>query len=415
MSAVSQGRMFRARHVLPVVRPAIEDGAVAVEGGRIVAVGPHREVAGECPGFAVEDLGDAVLLPGLVNAHVHLDNSALAGKVPRGGGDFIGWIGRLLTIKDTIDVETKRDATEAAVRSLPGLGTAALGDVCPTLLSPPFLGLQPLRARVFIEVTGIGPERGSEKLAEAADNLRLAEGSHDGSRLQFSLSPHAPYSTDASVIAGIIAANAASQRISTFHLAESSEEVDFLTGKGERFEQAIRRWGYWCQGWRPPGVRPVAYFKCLGGLRPGTIAVHCVQLDDEDIALLAESGCSVCLCPRSNAYIGVGRPRIEDMLAAGIEPCLGTDGLGSVQSLSIFDEMAFVRSEYPGVEPSAVLRMATLNGALALGFADELGALSPGRLARFLVYSGPVEGDPEEALTSGIDHAKLCWAGGGDV
>ena len=407
--------IFRARHVLPIVRPALADGAVAVAGGRIVAVGPHRDVAREYPDFPVEDLGDAVILPGLVNAHVHLDNSALAGKVPHGGGDFIGWIGRLLTIKDTFDVETKRDATEAAVRSLPGFGTIAVGDICPTLLSPPFLSLQPLWARVFVEVTGIGPERGSEKLAEAADNLRLAEGSHDGTRLSFSLSPHASYSTDSSIIAGIIAANAATGRISTFHLAESIEEVDFLTGEGDRFERAIRRWGYWRGGWQPPKVRPVAYFKCLGGLRPGTIAVHCVQVDDGEIALLAESGCSVCLCPRSNAYIGVGLPRIEEMLAGGIEPCLGTDGLGSVESLSLFDEMAFVRREYPGIDPAAVLSMTTINGALALGFAEDLGALLPGRIGRLLVYNGPVHDEPQEALTSGIDHGNLSWVGSADV
>ena len=195
----------------------------------------------------------------------------------------------------------------------------------------------------------------------------------------------------------------------------STEEVAFLTGEGDRFERAIKRWGYWVEGWRPPKLRPVEYFKCLGGLRPGTIAVHCVQLRDHEIAALAESGCSVCLCPRSNDYIGVGLPRIEEMLAAGVEPCLGTDGLGSVGSLSVFDEMAFVRREYPGIDPAAVLRMATLNGALALGFEGDFGALSPGSFGRILVYNGAVEGDPEKALTSGIDHAKLSWVGEADV
>jgi len=318
--------------------------------------------------------------------------------------------------------DEKRRATEAACRSLKALGTIAVGDICPTLLSPPFLAREPLRARIFVEVTGIGPRRGVEKLAEAIEKLRLAEDEFADAGLSFSLAPHAPYSTDASVIRSIIRENAAQGRITSFHLAESAQEVGFLTGEDDSFERAIKRWGFWEEGWRPPRMRPVAYLESLGGLAPGVMLVHCVQLLDEEIDAIAGSGCSVCLCPRSNDRIGVGRPRIREMLAAGVEPALGTDGLGSVDSLSVFDEMAFIRKALPEIEPEALLTMAealltmaTLNGARALRFEREIGSLARGRIARFLVYRGDIGRDPADALTSGIDHMLLSWVGEGNV
>jgi cytosine/adenosine deaminase-related metal-dependent hydrolase len=404
VSTTTIGIIHRARSVLPIVHPPIEDGAVAVAGGRIVCVGRFEEIRKDLSDFAVEDQGEAALLPGLVNAHTHLDNS----------GDFVAWAEAFLAAKDSVTEQAKREAIERACNELVRCGTIAVGDICPTLLSPPYMLRQPLWGTVFIEVTGVGRERGERVLAEAREKLSFAENSFNGSRLAFSIAPHATYSTNADVIKRIFDENAAAARLTSFHLAESPQEMAFLSGEDDYFERAIRKWGSWEEGFRPPKTRPLDYLESLGGLAlgGGIILVHCVHLVCGEFERIANAGCSVCVCPRSNDYIGVGQPRVGPMLAAGIEPCMGTDGLGSVDSLSLFDEIAFIRGKFPSLEPTDLLHMATLNGARALRLDDKLGSLAPGKIARFLAYRGDIGGEPLEVLTSGIDHDQLSWIDG---
>ncbi len=406
--------IHRARWVIPIDKPSLEDGAVAVSAGRIVDVGRFADVKSACIGFSVKDYGDAVFLPGLVNAHTHLDNSAVAGATPRGSGDFVVWAEAFLSAKDSISVEKKREAINAACTNLVDYGTIAVGDICPTLLSPPYLVELPVWGSIFIEMTGVGRERGKTALAESKEKLSFALVNFINKRLSFSLAPHAPYSTDPSLIERIITENSSAGRLTSFHLAESPQEEAILMGEHDGFGGAMRKWDFMEEGFQPPRMRPVAYLESLGGLAIGRkmIAVHCVQLNDSEIERLARSGCSICLCPRSNDYIGFGQPRIADMLAAGIEPCLGTDGLGSVDTLSVFDEMAFIRQRHPAIQPETLLRMAMINGARALRLDAELGSLSPGKIARFLVYREELGGEPHEALTSGIDGAGLEWIDG---
>ena len=384
--------VYRARRVVPVASPPIDDGAVAVRNGAIEAVGPFGETATGYPDGAVCDLGEVVLLPGLVNAHTHLDNSAMRSRAPRGAG-FIPWIEALLQPKAEIPPETRRQATAAACRGLPALGTIAVGDISPSAFSPPLLASQPLWGQVFIEVTGFGRANGEAGLSKADQTLRQIESQYGGGRFRFAVTPHSLYSTHRILVRAILSRNADTGRLSSLHLAESPAEVRFLAGESERFAEVIRRWGYWEEGWQVPLLRPLGYLDKLGGLRPGVLAVHCVQLSGEEIEHLALSGCA-------------------DLLAAGVDPCLGTDGLGSVETLSLFDEMAFVRQRHPGVEPAALLRMATVNGARALRIDGRFGSLAPERIGRFLAYAGDEVGDPLEALTSGIDHSKLFWVGG---
>ena len=403
--------VYGARWVVPVSSPPLENGAVVVANGIIEKVGDYTDIKTGYPGARKIDLEDSILLPGLVNAHTHLDNSAYRGRTPQGKGNFADWIEALLSVKDNLSLEKRRDAAAAACGELVGAGTIAVGDVSPSALSPPLLAELPLWAAVFVEISGFSEERGEANLEEAKRILREIGPKYDRNRMRLFLSPHALYSTHEKIIRRIFADNSAEGGITTFHVAESRQEADFLNGNTEAFETVMRRWGYWDVSWQPPRQSPLQYLQRLGGLKPGTVAVHCVQVSDEEIALLAESDCSVCLCPRSNDYIGIGRPRICEMLEAGIEPCLGTDGLGSVDSLNLFDEMAFVRKVSPGIEPAAVLRMATINGACALRLDDRLGSLDPGKVGRFLAYTGGATSNPLETVTSGIDSSKLSWVG----
>jgi cytosine/adenosine deaminase-related metal-dependent hydrolase len=411
LESAQEPLIYRARWVLPMVSPPLEDGAVLVSDGVIRQVGRYLDLSRKSMGVKTQDLGEVILLPGLVNAHTHLDNSAFQGKTPRGDGEFVAWIEAMLAVKDDISPQDRAEGAEGPCRSLVEYGTMAVADISPTAVSPPLLAAQHLWAVVFVEVTGFSLKRGEANYQEASHRLTESQRGGYADRLRISLSPHALYSTHAEIIRRIFMENRRKGLLTSIHLAESRQEVDFLNGETAPFKHVMDRWGYWDKGWRSPKTGPAYYLKSLGGLGPGTIAVHCVHLEDEELALLADSGCSVCLCPRSNDYIGVGHPRLEAMLRAGIKPCLGTDGLGSVESLSLFDEMAYLRKTRPDIDPATVLAMATVNGAAALRLEALLGGLAPGKIARFLAYPSDAGADPLEVVTTGIDHGRLSWIG----
>lgn len=410
--ALPNPALYRARWVLPVAGGPIEDGAVMVRGLSIDAVGRYKDLRKGWPANAVVDLGEAAVLPGLINCHTHLDNSALAGRTPRGGGDMLAWIEAQGAAWAEIPDEERRKARNDAWQSLPSSGTVAVADITSSPFDTDMLGGEPLWGSIFQEVRGFGRDRAEASFERALTLATEGTKSVSGVWLRFAVSPHGPHSVHADVLTRIAEHCFHRGDVLTMHVAESPEEVALMRGSDDRFVEALGRWGFWEESFTPPRCSPVEYLHRLGLLRPELMAVHCVQLDDDDISLLAGSGASVCFCPRSNDYIGVGLPRIGDILAAGIRCCLGTDGPASVETLSLFDEMAFIANRFPSVPPGAILRMATLGGAEALRLDSLAGSLEMNKLARFLVYSGDLGNDPEAALTGGIDMDKLAWAGG---
>ena len=184
------------------------------------------------------------------------------------------------------------------------------------------------------------------------------------------------------------------------HLAESAEESRFLRdGGGEWAAFLEKRVGH--VPFEPPGTSPVRYLDSLGALGPGLVAAHCVQVDRGDLSLLAERGVQVAVCPRSNRNLGVGIPPVPAMLAAGIPLSLGTDSAASGGRLDLMEDMAALRREFPGLDPAAIVRMATLGGAQALGLWD-LGSLEAGkRAALAFAPAAGVIAEPLSFLTSG--------------
>jgi cytosine/adenosine deaminase-related metal-dependent hydrolase len=158
-----------------------------------------------------------------------------------------------------------------------------------------------------------------------------------------------------------------------------------LATGGGPLADLFRERGFWDSAWEPPGRSPVEHLKRLGVLSPRTLAVHSVHLDHADRSTLQTSGATVVACPRSNARLGVGRAPIPELLRAGVPVALGTDSLASVPDLDLFSEIAALREQHPSVSPAAVLRMATLNGARALGLADRLGSIEAGKLSALIV------------------------------
>jgi cytosine/adenosine deaminase-related metal-dependent hydrolase len=386
---MSEILFLRAGWVLPVAMPPIRDGAVAVSGGRVAWVG--ASAARERPAGPERDLGAGVLVPGPVNAHAHLELSALAGRVPAAEG-FTRWVEALVEARAAVPAEEARVATAAAVRSVEETGTAAIGDVSNALAHLDLLEDAGFDSVVFFEQIGWDPLRADEILADADRRLRRTL----GGRASVRLAAHAPHSVSEPLMRGLVARGGPF----ALHLAESPDESRFLRDGDGPWRQFLRR-RVGEVPFTPPRASPVAYADRLGALGPQLVAAHCVQVDAADVRRLAAARVSVVACPRSNRTLGVGVAPVPELLAAGVNVALGTDSLASASSLDVLDDAVALWREFPDLAPESVVVSMTLGGARALG-RDDLGALAPGMRAALAFAPGPGRiDDPHRFLLSG--------------
>jgi cytosine/adenosine deaminase-related metal-dependent hydrolase len=382
-----------ASWVLPVAGPPLRDGRVAVDGGRIAWVGRAGD-PGE-PAAVRRDLGPGVLLPGLVNAHCHLELSHLAGQVP-GDAGFVPWVEGVVASRGTVPDEAVREAAAGAIRSLEAHGTVALGDVSNGLGHLDLLASSRLSAVVFLELLAWDPARAEATLAGADARASAVAGSLRPG-LDLRLAAHAPHTVSPALLR-LLAGRGGPSAI---HLAESEEEAAFLRDGSGGWPAFLARRGLGHVPFTPPGSSPVGHCDDLGTLHPRLVAAHGVQVDAADRETLARRGVHVVLCPRSNRSLGVGTADVPALLAAGVRLALGTDSLASVETLDVLDDAVALARRFPGLDPVAIVRMATLGGAEALGFGD-LGAIAPGkRAALAFAAAGAPPADPHRFLLSG--------------
>jgi aminodeoxyfutalosine deaminase len=364
-----------SKWVLPVSGPPIRDGAVVVQGDRIVAVGPAAEVL---PGFTglICETGPGAILPGVVNCHVHLEFSALAGKVPP-QSRWEDWLELALAAQGALTAEEIEAAIPQALESLRQSGAALVGEVTNTGSSWPLLKSGPLAYHLFYECLGFD----LLKEVNLSDTFPFFRQSEVAGTTWVSAAAHAPYSVSAPLFRAISAWNSARSGPQMVHLAESQVELAFLAGGNGFFEGLLRRRGRWVPGFQPPGVSPPAYLEGLEFLGSGTLAVHGTQLTPGDCDLLAATKTWLVLCPRANRYTGAGAPPVPDLLKAGVDLALGTDSLAGNWDLNLFGEMLWLYQNFPAWPGALWLRLGTLNGAQALGRDREFGSLEPGKKA----------------------------------
>jgi cytosine/adenosine deaminase-related metal-dependent hydrolase len=401
--------VHRAAWVLPITRPPIRDGWVAVDDGRIAGVGSEEELPAalrHAPG-AVErsdhDRGGVAVLPGLVNAHAHLELSWMRGLVPP-AGSMPAWASALMALRRSSAVDPA-PAIEEAIAGARAAGTSLVADVANTLDTYQPLARSALRAIVFRELIGFRAADPDAMIAAAEEAIaRLPP----ASRVRVTLVPHAPYSVSGPLIAAL--AQRAGDRPISIHLAESRDEGELLrTGSGA-WRDVLESVGAWNPAWRPPACGPLEYVERLGLLSPRLLAVHCVQLGGEEIARLARAGATIVACPRSNEWTGAGAAPVEAFYASGARVAIGTDSLASADTLSLFDEMAAVRRIAPRVPAAKILESATHAGAQALGFGAELGSIATGRRAELVAVQVPAGvDDVEEYLVSGVPAGDVRW------
>jgi cytosine/adenosine deaminase-related metal-dependent hydrolase len=398
-------RLFRARWVLPIAAPPRRDAWVLVEDDVVVDVGVD-EIPSDTARERIEvtDLGPAAILPGLVNAHTHLELSWMRDRVPP-AGTMPAWASSLLALRRTVSHDPPEPIADA-VREVRAAGTALLGDVTNTLAACDLLAESRVGgAAIFRELVGFSAPDPDRLVAETQAQLsRLPS----VDKLRSSIVPHAPYSVSPALFRAI-AAVAGAAAIS-LHLGESEEEVAFLRNGTGAWRDLLGRLGAWTDTWQPPGCGPVEYVERLGLLTEHLLAVHGTQLNDGELARLAGAGATIVTCPRSNRWTGAGTPPVERFYASGVRVAIGTDSLASVEDLNIFSELAALRRIAPGIPAARLLESATVDGAAALGFGSQFGTIEPGKRAELIAVRVPPSiGDVEEYLLTGIEPGDVSW------
>jgi 5-methylthioadenosine/S-adenosylhomocysteine deaminase len=391
---------YHARWVLPITAPPIESGTVAVEGRSIRYVGP-RDAA---PAGDDVELGDALLLPGLVNAHTHLELTAMRGLLEE--LSFFDWVRTLTRARAAVLTPGMLlDAARLGVAEGLAAGVTTFADTSAS--GAPVRALRELGARgiVYQEVFGPAPEQRGGALAELASAVeRLRADASD--LVQIGVSPHAVYSVHEDLLVDACAYALRERLPIAIHLAESVEEIDFLREASGPFADMLRGRGI-------EVVRrshsPVHLLVELGVDIARPLLIHCVQLDASDVAFIAERGCPVAHCPASNAKLGHGTAPLLELLAAGAVVGLGTDSVASNNRMDLLDEarQAVLAQRARARDPralsaAAALELATIGGARALGLDAVVGSLEPGKDADLAAFplgdarTTPV-GDPAAA------------------
>jgi cytosine/adenosine deaminase-related metal-dependent hydrolase len=388
---------YRAAWVLPINQPPIAGGTVTLERDLITVVGPHD-------GGPVEDLGHVAILPGLVNAHTHLELSWMRGQVAP-SVSMPAWAASLIAQRAAEHPEPRERAIVDAIREARAAGTCLVGDVTNTLAAYDPLVDSELSAAVFRELIGFSSPDPDAAVAavsgQIADLTPIAW-------LRPSIVPHAPYSVSPALMQA--SARWSAGKPFSIHLGESPQEVEFLRDGTGEWRALLASLGAWNPSWTAPACGPVTYLDRLGLVDERLLAVHGVQFTDGELSRLASAGATVVACPRSNRWTGAGVPPIDRFYGSGVRVAIGTDSLASVDDLNLFAELAEVRRLAPHVPAARILESATLAGAQALGFESELGSLEPGKRAQLLAVRLPSNvTDVEEYLVSGIDPTDLRW------
>jgi aminodeoxyfutalosine deaminase len=392
----------RAAWVLPIARPPIRHGWVLTAGGRVRGFGAAPDAPRVAVPFETLDHGEVAVLPGLVNAHTHLELSWMHNQVPP-GDSMPAWAARLMALRRTVGSEPPGPIRDA-VQDVRAAGTSLVGDVTNTLAAFDVLARSDLSAAVFRELLGFSAADPDASVASAQAQLDTLP---PNERLRASIVPHAPYSVSPALFRAIARTNG--DRPISVHLGESPEEIEFLRQGTGAWRELLGQLGVWNESWTPPACGPVEYLERLGLITGRLLAVHCTQVNDDELARLGRAGSTIVTCPRSNKWTGAGIPRIDAFFASGARVAIGTDSLASVDDLNLFAEMAEVRRLAPAVPASRILAAATVDGASALGF-GELGTIESGKRADLIAVQVPSAiDDVEEYLLSGVEPDDISW------
>ena len=406
--------IYSARWLLPIVSPMLEDSALAIDGSTIVAVGPRGEIVSAFPNSPIEDFGQAAILPGLINAHSHLELTVMRGFLEREESDFSAWLRKLtsarlaMTPEDLI-VSATCGAIEAARAGVTSVGDSSSSGAH-TMQALRRVGL---RGIVYQESFGPAPERAAENVAQLCDQIGGMQ-EYENDLVRAGVSPHSPYTVSATQLE-IISRLAIDEKLPLMvHAAESqAEKLLLLEGRGA-FAEGLNKRGI---DWDAPRISTIAYLQRHGVLDTRPLLAHCINVDDNDLDLIKQSGAAIAHCPKSNAKLGHGCAPFAQFVSQGITVGLGSDSVASNNTCDILEEARFATllarldwgssprvSKGPGsfdlsdgivelpdsrknalVTAEQALFAATVGGARALRIENRVGALAKGMQADIVV------------------------------
>ncbi len=419
--------LYLANWVVPVSSLPIANGAVVVEGDRIVAVGPQSAVSSQFPSAATRDFGEAAILPGLVNCHSHLELTVMRGYLEREENDFFAWLRKLTIARlermttDDLYLSAASGAVEAARAGITCVADAA--DSAATSMR----ALRDVGLRGIVYQESFGPDaklarENFEKLKDKVERLReLAN-----ELVSIGVSPHAPYTVCGAQLE-LIAEYALKEKLPVMmHAAESEAEFQFMREGSGPFADGLSRRNI---EWVAQKLSPIKYLASHGILDTRPLLAHCIRVDEEDIDLLKQADARVAHCPKSNAKLGHGRAPLAAFINRGIKVGLGSDSVAGNNNCDLIEDARFAAlgSRAAGetvengrmIDATDVLRAATLGGAEALGLESQVGSIEIGKQADITVvalsgsHQQPVY-DPIAALifsSSGRDVAMTMVAG----
>jgi 5-methylthioadenosine/S-adenosylhomocysteine deaminase len=416
-------KIYSARWVLPIASPPINDGAIVIDDSAIVAVGPRADMLSEFARATHEDFGAAAILPGLINTHSHLELTAMRGFLEREENDFFAWLMKLTIARfgmedEDLFVSAACGAIEAARAGITCLGDAssAAGN------SIRALNEVGLRAIVYQESFGPDPNVAAEsmgKLRSQLDAIRPLQ----TDRVRAGVSPHAPYTVSAPQLELISRLAVADSLPVMMHAAESEAEKQFMQDGDGMFAAALKLRGI---AWQAPGVSTVRYLRDHGVLETKPLLAHCINVDQDDLKLITESGAGIAHCPKSNAKLRHGHAPFPAFISHGANVGLGSDSVASNNVCDILEEARFATllARATGAEPglsgsssdtqigvcaSDALFAATLGGARALGLDDQVGALQTGMAADITIVS--LDGAHQQPVRDPHDALVFCSSG----
>lgn len=351
-------------------RPAIEGGTLTIAGDRIVAVEPPGKARVDL------DLGDVAVLPGLVNAHTHLDLGALRGRLPP--SRFTDWLRAVVAYRRSSTAAEWAPAIRAGIDESLRNGTTLVGDIAFAGTSGPILTASPLRAVAFYELIGLKRSRAEQVLQEAD---RWLARQHRTASYRFGLSPHAPYTVSRYLMEEAVRRAQLVHLPLAVHFTETSEEGSLLLFRTGPLRAFLEELGAWDESDLFSSLTEP--LLCAAEGRPGLL-IHGNGLSPPGFP-----GVSIVYCPRTHAYFGRPPHPFAELQAAGMNVALGTDSLASNPDLSILEEMRFLHRRRPEVDGEQIVRMGTVCGAQALGWEVQTGTLTPGKLADWIAV--PIE------------------------
>jgi 5-methylthioadenosine/S-adenosylhomocysteine deaminase len=407
--------IYSARWLLPITSPPIHDGAIAIQGETILAIGPRAEIAARFPDAPESHSEDAVIMPGLVNAHSHLELTVMRGFLENEESDFFAWLRKLTVARmamtgDDLLVSSISGAIEAA-----RAGITCVADSS-SLATQTMRALKETGLRGIVYQESFGPDArlAEENVARLRDQVREMR-TLETDQVRVGVSPHAPYTVSALQIE-LISKLAAEENLPVMmHAAESESERVFLIDGSGPFADGLKKRDI---QWEAPGVSTVRYLHERGLLEIKPLLAHCINVNEEDLRLIKTAGAGVAHCPKSNAKLRHGRAPFRKFLQTGINAGLGTDSVASNNNCDILEEarfatlMARLDRDVDPIPAQEALFAATLGGARALGLDHRIGALEPDKQADIAIVG--MAGMHQEPVSNPID-ALIFSSSGRDV